>query len=85
MHYLTCPNCGAIIEFNDEDYEVNCHSCKRSFIIERNIPRNMEIEYKLVNREIDNNIELTPIIKIVIILIAIIVITTIIITLNLES
>jgi len=46
----SCPNCGATISFKEDQYEIYCDSCKREFLIQKNIPKDKEIEYVLVKR-----------------------------------
>ncbi len=79
MQNLKCPNCGATLAFEDNAYEIKCNSCKRSFLIERNIPQNMQVEYKLVPRVVDKNIGVGTIIKIVAFCVAIILLVPVII------
>ena len=61
-----CPNCGASLEFGDNDKSCTCNYCHRSFIIEKNttldvenladqfdlkeLEKNMEAANKLLNK-----------------------------------
>ena len=39
-----CPNCGASVEFNENDKTCKCEYCKRSFTIERDKEDNKKID-----------------------------------------
>ena len=47
-----CPNCGASLEFNEDDRSCKCDYCKRSFVIERD--ENNKKEYNLTATKVSD-------------------------------
>ena len=45
-----CPNCGAGLEFNENDKSCRCEYCKRSFEIERENSGTGSYNYNLVQK-----------------------------------
>ena len=52
-----CPNCGASLEFGDNDKSCTCNYCHRSFMIEKNttLEKNMEAANKLLDKMMPKN------------------------------
>lgn len=54
-----CPNCGAGLEFKEEDKSCKCSYCHRSFEIERDNNLNVsDISEQFILKELEKNMEI---------------------------